>query len=55
MFAATPQFTGSSIQCGECRMDKKVKLQKHKLTVISTTYTRVGCFLMCHYVVVVDL
>ena len=27
---------------------KQCKLQKHKLTVISTTCTRVGCFLMWH-------
>ena len=48
VFAATPQFTGSSIQWNECRMNKNLKLQLHKLTVISATCTPVECFLMCH-------
>ena len=47
--AATPQiyrkFTSVDWVSGE---QKKCKLQKHKLTVISTTCTRVGCFVIWH-------
>ena len=47
--AATPQFyrkfTWVDWVSGE---QKKCKLQKHKLTVISTTCTRVGCFVIWH-------
>ena len=45
--AATPQFTGNLLS-GLSVGWTKCKLQKHKLTVISTTCTRMGCFVIWH-------
>ena len=41
-------FTGSLFQWAELRMNKKCEVQKHKSTVLFTTFTRVECFLMWH-------